>query len=165
MTKECKQCGKSFEKSPSESNAYWQVKKYCSISCSRVERSSWNKGLPRTWKSPGDFKKGSKPWNKGKGDYAKKLGFGKWMKGRTDEQNNAWKGDEVGYGALHDWIRSKKGTPIQCSNCGKKSKVPQMIHWANVSGEYYRDLNDWIRLCAKCHKEHDKGRKQTKYLR
>jgi len=30
------------------------------------------------------------------------------------------------------------------------------IHWANKSGEYLRDKDDWIRLCCKCHKKYDK---------
>jgi len=31
-----------------------------------------------------------------------------------------------------------------------------MIHWHNISGEYKRDVSDWIRLCAKCHKKEHK---------
>lgn len=29
------------------------------------------------------------------------------------------------------------------------------IHWANISRLYKRDLDDWMRLCAKCHKAYD----------
>lgn len=165
MNKECELCKKLFEKNPNVSLRMWGKTRYCSISCSKKGKTSWNKGLPRTWESSGSFKKGSKPWNKGNGEYAKKLGFGKWMIGRNGELNGAWKGDDVGYGALHDWVRSNKGSPMKCSSCGKASRTPQMIHWANVSGQYKRDLNDWIRLCAKCHKEYDKGRKQKKFKR
>lgn len=156
LTKRCVVCNKLFEKQSWESSNYWPKKKYCSVSCSKKGKPSWNKGLPKTWESPGDFKKGSTPWNKGNSEYAKKLGFGKWMVGRKGKIANGWKGDEVGYGALHDWVRREKGTPTRCSHCGKTSKIPQMMHWANVDHKYKRNLNDWIRLCAKCHKEYDK---------
>lgn len=34
-------------------------------------------------------------------------------------------------------------------------KIKQCIGYA---AEYHRDLVDWIRLCAKCHKAYDMGR-------
>lgn len=30
------------------------------------------------------------------------------------------------------------------------------IHWANKTGFYLREKEDWIRLCAKCHRNYDK---------
>lgn len=164
-SKKCETCDKFFEKSPSNSVKVWGKRRYCSLSCSKRGKPSWNKGIPRTWETGGDFKKGNLPWNKGNGNYAKALGFGKWMEGRVSELSNNWKGDKVGYEALHQWVRRHKGAPMKCEWCGKESKIPQMIHWANKSNEYKRDLKDWVRLCAKCHKKHDKDRKQKKYLR
>lgn len=64
------------------------------------------------------------------------------------EFNNNWKGDQVGYGGLHDWVRDNLGTPSLCAHCGK---TKGSFEWANVSGEYKRDLSDWIRLCIPCH--------------
>lgn len=161
--KKCQKCKQFFEKPYVESVIAWMERKYCSKYCAdkaRIGRVAWNKGL----KGQVPWNKGKKglqeAWNKGNGEYAKKLGFGKWMSEKKGEEANAWKGDEVGYTALHDWVRSRLGRPNKCENCGLVSNKRNQLHWANVSHEYKRDLQDWIRLCAKCHKKHDKGFKQ-----
>lgn len=70
------------------------------------------------------------------------------------KDNHMWKGIKVSYRNLHRWVERHMGKPNYCEWCnqyfyGKK------IHWANKSGYYKRDLSDWIRLCAKCHKKYD----------
>jgi len=70
------------------------------------------------------------------------------------ERHSRWKGDGVGYRALHAWIERQLGRPNKCSECGKVGYGHQ-IHWANVSGQYLRDVSDWVRLCSKCHKAFD----------
>jgi hypothetical protein len=67
-----------------------------------------------------------------------------------------WKGDKVGYMALHAWVNRKLGKPTKCSFCGRDGLKGSYIHWANISGKYKRDLFDWIRLCAKCHYSYDR---------
>lgn len=107
----------------------------------------WNKGIKTGVHHDKQFKKGNKPWNKNM------KGFGTWKKWNPkDDVNPAWKGDLVKYGGLHDWIRSKLGAPLECTICEKKSGGSRMFHWHNISGDYLRDLSDWIRVCAKCHK-------------
>jgi len=81
-----------------------------------------------------EFKKGQIPWN--------------------------WKGDEVGYAALHSWIKRKLGKPNKCQNPKCKHKT-EIFDWANKSGKYKRDLNDWIRLCRSCHRSYDNERKRN----
>ena len=76
-------------------------------------------------------------------------------KATSEENNPAWKGDGVGYRALHHWVTRKLGKPKGCSHCHKMVEG-QGIHWANSDGKYERDLECWVRLCAKCHKNHDK---------
>jgi len=66
------------------------------------------------------------------------------------ENNWRWKGDQVGYDALHRWVAKQLGKPNICYNCGLKDTNRQ-YDWANISGNYIRDLNDWIRLCKSCH--------------
>lgn len=83
-------------------------------------------------------------WNKGKSNY--------WALG---SKNHNWKGDKVGEGALHDWVKSRLGFPNTCEQCGFVSEDHHKIHWANKSGEYKRDLKDWMRLCVRCHKLYD----------
>lgn len=75
----------------------------------------------------------------------------------SDDKHGQWKGDNVGYFSLHEWIRKKLGKPTQCSNCLKDGLTGRKIHWANKSHEYKRDLTDWIRLCVPCHRKYDKG--------
>lgn len=77
----------------------------------------------------------------------------------TNENQWKWKGDKVSYSALHAWIRRKLGRPTICCHCGKTETRKYYMHWANISGEYKRELSDWIRLCALCHKKFDKASK------
>lgn len=84
---------------------------------------------------------GRTPWNKG-------------LKGINEgDKNPLWKGDKVSYRSLHKWVDRKLGQPQQCVSCNDTSK--HRYHWANISHEYKRDVNDWIRLCPKCHKSYD----------
>ena len=64
-----------------------------------------------------------------------------------------WKGEDVSYGALHEWIRKHKPIPKKCEKCGK---VTTKLDASNISGEYKRDLNDWEYLCRSCHWKKDK---------
>lgn len=114
---------------------------------------------------------------------AKEKGYGKWMKGkhlseetkRKISEHNAWrgkvtpnsfkdgelhpkwKGDAVGYQALHSWVYRKMGRPRTCEKCSRKNLTSRFIGWANKSGEYKREVGDWIRLCTKCHYHFDDG--------
>ena len=66
-----------------------------------------------------------------------------------------WKGDDVGYFALHTWIRKELGKPDTCEHCGRSNLSGRFIQWANKSRKYKRDLTDWIRLCVRCHRIYD----------
>lgn len=70
------------------------------------------------------------------------------------ENNVNWKGDEVGYDALHDWVSRKLGRPKKCEHCGLNDSS-RRYEWANKSHKYKRELDDWIRLCKKCHMRYD----------
>jgi len=74
-----------------------------------------------------------------------------------EAKHPAWKGDNVGYSALHSWVRRRKSKPDTCEHCGKSGFKGTQIHWASKSRKYKRDLNDWIRLCAKCHSIYDEN--------
>jgi len=66
-----------------------------------------------------------------------------------------WKGNHVGYKCLHKWINRWYGKADKCDNpnCSHESK---RFHWANKTGKYLRDINDWIKLCSSCHAKFDK---------
>lgn len=66
-----------------------------------------------------------------------------------------WKGSEVSYSALHQWLRREFGSPMVCEFCLERKENNYKIHWANKSGRYLRVRSDWIRLCAKCHYQYD----------
>lgn len=66
-----------------------------------------------------------------------------------------WKGENAGYVAKHNWVRNIKGTPRKCVHCGSEDK--KAYDWANVSGLYKRDLDDYIRLCRSCHVKMDRN--------
>lgn len=74
------------------------------------------------------------------------------------ESHYAWKGDKVGYRALHSWIERKLGKPNFCEDCRNGKLNSRRYNWANISGKYLRNINDWRRLCVKCHKAFDKKR-------
>ena len=92
----------------------------------------WNKGIPNTWTKP--------------------------PKAMYNEENPAWKGDEASYVAKHQWVTRRLGQPKKCNSCGLNDEN-RWYHWANVSGKYQRNINDWIRLCVPCHSEFDNNRR------
>ena len=71
------------------------------------------------------------------------------------DKHYAWKGNEVGYTALHMWIYKMYGQPDTCEECGKSNLKGKFINWANISGNYLRGRDDWKRLCKSCHVKFD----------
>lgn len=67
------------------------------------------------------------------------------------ERSGAWKGDKVGYAALHNWVKRWSKKPKWCHRC--KNKPPYDL--ANISQQYKRNLKDWEWLCRKCHMTKD----------
>lgn len=63
-----------------------------------------------------------------------------------------WKGVRASYSAVHAWVRKHKAKPATCEHCAAEAQ----LDWANVSGEYRRDLGDWIALCRRCHRAFDR---------
>ena len=74
------------------------------------------------------------------------------------EKHQGWLGDNVGYWGIHKWINRHFKKPTMCQNCGKDNLYKWSIHWANISGNYRRDINDWIALCQSCHRRFDNGK-------
>jgi len=109
----------------------WQNKDFCSISCAGAEK----RGRPLS-ESHRAALKGKRPKTQG-------------------EKNHKWLGDSVGYGGLHDWVYTILGSPMICVSCSKLCVTNKEIHWANKSGEYKRNVEDWLRLCVSCHKNYD----------
>ncbi len=112
------------------------------MSLAGLGRPSWNKGL----------KTGLSFW-RGK----KRPDISERLKG---ESSYAWKGDDAGYSSIHKWIHRWKGRADHCDGCGIKGK---RYEWSNVDHKYRRVLDDYIPMCASCHRNYDKNNeKRTK---
>lgn len=70
------------------------------------------------------------------------------------DKNHMWKGDDATYAAKHHWIEKQKGKPNKCEDCGT---TQGQMDWASIDHLYLRDVNNWKRLCRKCHRKMDKN--------
>lgn len=70
------------------------------------------------------------------------------------KNNKKWRGNKVGYGALHDWIKNHYGKASKCEN-NSCLHISETYDWANISGKYKREISDWKQLCRSCHKKID----------
>lgn len=84
----------------------------------------------------------------------------------SGSRNGSWRGDEVGYVALHDYIRERFAKTGTCEACGATPKPVRYVRtgkvviraatdWANISGKYQRERGDWRELCRSCHAKKD----------
>lgn len=114
--------------------AYWTGRKRPPFS------AEWKRNM-------GDSRRGSHPTPQTR----KKIGDA-----QRGEVSRNWRGDEVGYSGLHTWLRKNHGRATRCERadetCSKK-----MFDWANVSGGYARDINDFMQLCRSHHVRMDKN--------
>jgi hypothetical protein len=88
------------------------------------------------------FQKGYIPWNKNKKQQY-----------NSGEKHYRWKGDDVSYDAIHDWVEKKKGKASFCSF--NPEHTAKNFNWANISGSYLRDIDDYASLCPICHNQYD----------
>jgi endogenous inhibitor of DNA gyrase (YacG/DUF329 family) len=151
----CPQCKKEFYKKPSDKTA-----KYCSKICYGLGQRN---RLTMTCKVCGkEYQRSASQvkW-RGTGFCSRACSPGYIRLTRMGEKSSVWKGDKVGYDALHRWIRKTKGEAKYCEVCGL-DEIPEgyqrYFQWANLDGRYTRDLTTWKRLCLKCHAEYDKKR-------
>lgn len=73
--------------------------------------------------------------------------------GKIGKESRRWKGNEAGYVAKHMWIKKYHGKALKCSNDNNHKAL--RYEWANISGEYKRDITDYIELCPSCHRKMD----------
>jgi hypothetical protein len=84
------------------------------------------------------------PWKRNK------TSFKKGHLGLKENKNGMWKGDNVGYYGVHDWLTTYFNKK-ECEFCGAKEK----LEWANKDGKYMRRREDYFVLCHKCHSKYD----------
>jgi hypothetical protein len=82
------------------------------------------------------------------------------MRGKFGKDSRRWKGDDASYVAKHMWIIKHYGNASKCSF--NPSHVARRYEWANISGEYKRDISDYLELCPSCHRKYDYDKKALK---
>lgn len=75
------------------------------------------------------------------GKYTNKGGF------NLGVDNRMWKGDNVSYRCLHEYLVYHNTKPALCVKCQRKPPYDL----ANISGIYTRNINDYQWLCRRCH--------------
>lgn len=83
-------------------------------------------------------------------------------------RHNMWKGVLAGYDAKHMFIKKHYGKAKKCENpkCrypryNKKGRLmhrPKRYEWANTTGTYTHNVEDYIQLCPSCHRLYDNGK-------
>ena len=73
-----------------------------------------------------------------------------FKKGTPEDKHPRWIGDEVGYHGVHDWIYKHKTRKYICELCGSECNE-RKSQFHNIDGQYKRNVDDYIELCAKCH--------------
>lgn len=148
FTKNCIFCGRKFEKPVNESMKAWIYRhRFCSKECANKSK------IGKHFSPITEFKNGQKAINP--------IKRGQRLSPDTEFKNgdipHNWKGDDVGYNALHQWVKRYKGKPMVCEHCGATSK-DRKLAWANKDHRYNRNLDDFISLCYPCHKKYDINR-------
>lgn len=77
------------------------------------------------------------------------------MKGVKKENHFNWKGEDAKYISKHTWIHNNYGKASKCEVCNMGGKN---YEWANISGEYKRDISDYKQMCRSCHRLMDFSR-------
>ena len=152
ILKYCLICNKEFFVKPYRE----LIAKYCSHKCYSESKVG---NVPQ---NSGQFKKGHKlglgrkrpdmlgnQYGKGKIPWNKNLIYSN--KKRIELLKNGE------YKTLHIKINHLFGTPNFCERCGSKSKP--RYHWANKTGNYLLNRDDWLRLCVSCHYKYDGSQK------
>lgn len=157
--KPCEQCSSDFVYTDTR-------RRFCSLACASQYNADHKKNVTRYWlgkkRSPDVIEKMRNALRGRKASDATRARLREAcrVQGRFGEGHHLWKGSDVSYSSLHKWVARWKGAPEQCERCGLSGLPPgrkRYFQWANISGKYRRDLMDWMRLCARCHKAYDRG--------
>lgn len=65
-------------------------------------------------------------------------------------------GNYKNYGTLHSSLNLWYGEKIKCEFCGKENDKKGCLDWANITGIYKIERENWKVLCNRCHSKFDK---------
>ena len=133
-TIECPNCNKSFYVPLYRIKE--NVKNCCSISCATT--------IKLTGKKKGAMSEDTKA----------KISIKLKLIYKDETKTTNWKGDNVGYFGVHDWMTKNYGQPVGCEVCGVNDNNIK-YYWANLSQQYKRDRKDFKRMCMPCHRKYD----------
>jgi NUMOD3 motif len=140
-----------------------RLKKFCECGCGELIPSINKIGRPARFKYGHHTRGKNNPmygvhrFGKAAPMFGKKLSE-EAIRKMSGERHHNWKGNDVRYNALHDYIKSHLPKPELCQDCGL---IPP-YDCANISGKYLRDLSDWQWLCRRCHMKSDGRMKNLK---
>ena len=81
----------------------------------------------------------------------------KTLIGKYGKDSRRWKGESASYSAKHMWIIKHYGKEKKRKKCGNTNC--KRYEWANISGKYKREIEDYIQLCPSCHRKLDLNKK------
>ena len=131
----------------------------CNYCDKKIYKISWpssqNKNNFCSRKCMGLSRRGKPNWNSGLSSKIDKRIAHK-------ERCHNWRGDNIAYRGLHQWIVSNYGKADKCNNrekqilkfaCSLKSKK---FEWAKLKRKRYeRKVENYIQLCKSCHNKYD----------
>lgn len=80
------------------------------------------------------------------------------LRDMTAEQARRWKGQQAGYHAVHIWLTKHYDKGNHCEEC--LTTEYSRLEWANISGEYLREREDYRVLCPRCHRLMDNKKRK-----
>lgn len=78
---------------------------------------------------------------------------------RSGENHQYWKGDKVGYSAVHEWVKKYLPKPKVCNRCNLEKKLDLSVN----DYKYTRELENWEWICRSCHCKKDDNGGETKF--
>lgn len=150
----CKICNKIKKYKPSDIKR--GSGKFCSRKCyykSKEGKTAWNKDVPHSDETRAKISEKLRGENhplygKNHSIESKK----KMREAKIGEKNHNWKGENVGYQAIHWWILQKKPKPNLCEQCNQN----EPYDLSSKNHTYSRKLKEWEWLCRSCHSKNDK---------
>ncbi len=83
----------------------------------------------------------------GGGKYCSQLCSNK-STGLRGDKSPHWKGNDVGYYGIHNWLYTNFGKADKCEQCGRTKRV----QWAKLKDKpYERKRENFFKLCSICH--------------
>lgn len=151
MLRNCLICGKEFYVKPSVAKKGFG--KYCGWECKNKGHSKDMTGRKILW--------GDKIGEANKRRTFTPEQIEGYRQRRLGENNPMYRGNahkiDKHYRHVHYWIARVYGRPQLCQHC-RITSSSYHYQWANISGEYRKDISDWARLCAQCHRAYDWGK-------